>query len=294
MRPQIRGFLALFLVTINYGLFGVFFKKVADFFNVFHQHLIRNMLMVLGFSLIFLVFKKRWIRVEKKDISWILAWVLVANIATPIYYLIFKYLSVGIVNFLTHVSIVLTGFILGKIFFKEKMNAIKYLATLLVMVGLGLIYSVELVDGKLLYIGLSFLAGSLSSVWYLIPKKIPSKYEVIQLGLIDSLFAVPWAMIWIAITREASSALVWNPAWGWMGLFALSLIVGTMLTVYGFRNLEAQLGTIIMPLETIFGAFFGYLFFHEILGLKAWAGGGLIVLGAILPNAYRFVKSRSS
>lgn len=63
-------------------------------------------------------------------------------------------------------------------------------------------------------------------------------------------------------------------------------------TVYGFKRLEAQIGTLVMPMEVFFAALFGFIFYRETLTILTILGGLLIISGIVIPNL-RFAKKIS-
>ena len=85
-----------------------------------------------------------------------------------------------------------------------------------------------------------------------------------------------------------------SPAWWWMFIYALVQVATVWLLVYGFKNLEAQVGIVIMPVEIIFAVIFGYLVFGETLTLGTFIGGVLIATAAFLPNVKLLLEYRAS
>ena len=56
------------------------------------------------------------------------------------------------------------------------------------------------------------------------------------------------------------------------------------LIVYGFKNIEAQIGSIILPVEIIFATIFSFLVFKEVPTTLTILGGFLIIFAAIIPS----------
>jgi drug/metabolite transporter (DMT)-like permease len=54
--------------------------------------------------------------------------------------------------------------------------------------------------------------------------------------------------------------------------------------VYGFKNLEAQIGSVILPVEIIFATIFAFIFFREYPTISAYVGGVMIIVAAIIPS----------
>ncbi len=86
------------------------------------------------------------------------------------------------------------------------------------------------------------------------------------------------------IAGERIPVLAISASWFWLGVFTLTQLTTVALVIYGFKNLEAQKGSLIMPLEVVFGAIFGFLFFKEVLPVTIYIGGLIIASGACLSN----------
>ena len=61
------------------------------------------------------------------------------------------------------------------------------------------------------------------------------------------------------------------------------LITGQLM-IYGFRNVSAQLGSLIMLSEVLFGIIIGAVLYKEALSLTVLAGGILVIVAMVLPE----------
>jgi len=73
-------------------------------------------------------------------------------------------------------------------------------------------------------------------------------------------------------------------SWIWIGVYAVVQIINVKLIVYGFKNIEAQIGSIILPVEIIFATIFSFLVFKEVPTTLTILGGFLIIFAAIIPS----------
>ncbi len=110
-----------------------------------------------------------------------------------------------------------------------------------------------------------------------------------QLIFMDGVFHVFFSIPLIFVFNEKFTPPELSIPWLTIIIYALSQIVVVKLVIYGFRHLEAHLGTLIMPLEVFFGALFGFIFFKEVLSIYSIIGGLLIISGFTLPNLKRQV-----
>lgn len=72
----------------------------------------------------------------------------------------------------------------------------------------------------------------------------------------------------------------------WLGQFAyaVSMLVANFAAIEGFKYLEGSIGSLIGLAEILFGVFFGWLFFHEVLSGTTFVGGVLIIIAAAYPS----------
>jgi len=61
-------------------------------------------------------------------------------------------------------------------------------------------------------------------------------------------------------------------------------IITGQLIIYGFRHLEAQVGSIVMLMEIVFGLFLGFMLYDEVLSVTSLIGGALIIVAVVLPE----------
>ena len=66
--------------------------------------------------------------------------------------------------------------------------------------------------------------------------------------------------------------------------FGVMFLVTGQLMVYGFSNLEAYTGSLIMLSEILFGLIIGFLFYSEIPSTLTLTGGIIIILAMVLPE----------
>ena len=76
--------------------------------------------------------------------------------------------------------------------------------------------------------------------------------------------------------------------------FAFANLTATYFLIKGFKTVEAQKGSLILPLEIVFASIIGYLIFNEILKPEVYFGGILILLAAILPALKKHILISSN
>jgi len=291
MDKKVKGSLILVLTASMYGFFALFTRIIAFHIPLFYQSFLRNLLVaVILLAAVF--FFKQWKKVRSADIPWILGRTLFGLVAFYSIYIALVYIPVGMTYFLYYSAALITGYILGKFLFGEKITPIKIVSFVLAFIGLVFIYSLSLSNSISLYAFLALLSGACGSVWNIFAKKLGNYYSATQLNLLD-----------VAITVVSSFALslIWHEQWvpitfsqEWIAIFILAFyfLAAGQFIVWGFKYVEAQLGTLILQLDIIFAVLLGYFIFHEVLNASTIIGGILICIAIFLP--YLKLKRRVS
>lgn len=274
------GIVSIIFAVACYGLFGTLAKFVGTNFGAFTQNWVRNFLVVVLISIFALLAKHKWKPVEKKDIGWMLAWTLSGAFNTILLFIAFNNIPIGTAYFLLYASMIGTGFLSGKIIFKETVNSRKILALILSLLGLVIIYFLDIKSGKAIYAIFSLIAGVMVGLWNTLSKKVSDNYPNSQLVFIDSSMSAIVGALGSLIMSEPLPQITLNGPWLAILLWAVAQLTATGLVVYGFKHLEAQIASVIMPIEVIFGTLFGFIFFGQVLPITTLIGGLLIASAA--------------
>lgn len=282
MNKTLKGSVFILLASASYGFYGIFSRMIGQNFGDFSQSWTRNTIILLLVGL-FLLLTKTWKRIERRDWKWMILWPLSDVISIVLLYITFNNLSIGTSYFLLYASMIIGGFIFGKLLYKEKLNGLKIVSIILSIFGLILIFTAEFSIEKIQFIFFGLLAGISTALWNNLSKKVSDRYPNVQLVFIDASVALCATLIGSLIVRDSIPPLS-HPVWGWQIIYALVQIGAVVFVIQGFRYLEAQLASIILPIEVIFAVIFGFLFFQEILLPKTLIGGFFITSAALLPH----------
>ncbi len=287
---KFKGEIALLICAVLYGMFGVFSRIISFNIPLFFQAWSRNIVSIL---LIFVLLKlfSRWKKVKKSDVKWFILRSVGGFISFISLYLGFIYLDFSTNYFISYATATIAGYTFGYLFFKEKLTKVNLNALILSMLGLLLVFQVNLQAEKILYLLLSAIGGITTSVWTVFSKKISGTYSNLQMNLIDSVFAFSFPFALSIIYRETwvmpTLSWIWVANW----LFGLMFLLTAFLIVYGFKYVDAQRGSLILLFDIVIGVFLGYLVFKEAISLQEIMGGLLIIAAMILPNI-KFAKIR--
>ncbi|MEX1052283.1 MAG: DMT family transporter [Patescibacteria group bacterium] len=277
------GFFVLLTSAFFYSTYGVFSKLVSLGFEPFTHAWTRSFItlilfLILGFS------RKIYKRVKKQDIKWYVLIGIIGSLAVAPTYYSLAYLNIGTALFLQYASTVITSYIFGALFFKERLSKESIVALLMALTGLILVYWGDVNISLIIPALAAFVSGSFYSTWFVFSKKINKEYPTIQINTIGYAFAVVINLFIAVIIGESFNSDFTSTAWlGNLG-YALAGFFASGLTLYGFKYIEAHKGSLILLAEILFGMAFGYLLFSEVLSSLAVIGGILIIFSIALPN----------
>lgn len=267
-----------------YGLYGIYSRKIGIEFGAFSQNWIRNLLVAIIALVLFKSLRKKSVKLRTEDKKWIIGWILCGSWVTVFTFIAFNNLPIGTVYFLIYAAMIIGGFLSGHLFYKEKLTLLKIISLVLAGSGLLIIYSLTISKENIVFAILSLLGGFLTGFWNTLSKKFSNHYPTLQLVLIDSIASTLVAFIGAMVIQEKLSLPLLSKGFPWIMIYALTQIATVGLIITGFKNIEAQKGSIILPIEIIFAIIFAFLFFKEVPTVSAIFGGLLIIIAAIIPN----------
>lgn len=287
-KSSIVGGAYLLSAAFLYALYGLFSRNTS-IFGAFSQNFVRGGIVFLVLLLYFLFNREKWVKFKKSDIRWFLIWVVPSSFQMVLIFLAFNHLPIGTSYYIIYSTMILGGFLSGKIFFSEKLSKSKLTSLFLVLVGLFLIYGADLKLVTNVYVAMALLSGLIVGFWNTLTKKLSGNYSEFQMLLVDSFATFAVSFAGAKINAEILPEITLVTPWIWIVVFAFATIITTFLLIRGFKNLEAQVGSLILPMEVVFATFIGYLFLGEVLSVWTYLGGALIFVSAISPY---LVKSR--
>ncbi len=283
MNKKSLGTSYILISALFYGSYGIWSRLMVGAFGEFSQAWTRGLLLLV--VVLLLNWKLKFIRkIEKKDWKWFLAIAIAGGINQAPYFLGFEHLSIGTATLLFYASLVVGGYILGKIFFNERMTVVKIVSLLVAIFGMVLIYGFTLTPSQVFPASMTVLAGLLGSSTVILSKKLVGNYHELQIMLgyfiCQVLFNYPMALI----LGDALPVLQISTPWlGQLG-YAIAMMLANMAAITGFGYLDPSIGSLIGLAEILFGVIFGVLIFGEVLGAGVIAGGICIILAAALPS----------
>lgn len=291
MKKDLQGILALVGATCIYGLFPVMVRLAGFSMPFFFQNASRLLVAFLVFLAGVILFKK-WKKVKRADYKWFILRAVAVFLAFSFFTLSLNFIPIGTTLFSFYAGSTVVGYLIGAFFFHEKLTSKKVFSLILAIVGLLMIYSLDIKAEKALYVAMAFASGSFTAIWNIFSKKVVETYHSFQLNLIDNAIAGVLALVVSLVLREQWITPSLSFVWAMNVLFGLGIVATDMLIVYGFSRLEAQIGSLIMLTEVLFAIAFGFLFFRESVTLITLFGGSIILAAIIIPELKILMRKR--
>ena len=193
-------------------------------------------------------------------------------------------MDIGTATLIFYSMYVITSYVVGKIFLKEKITIPKIISLFLAFLGLFLIFGISLSIFSFLALLMAGVNGIASGGEVATTKKTTEKFSSLQIGI------YVWAGILIThlplslLFGEKQIVPELNLVWLSMCAFALAGLISFWLVIEGYKYVDASIGGLIGLFEIIAGIGFGFIIFHEELTLLTYLGGGIIILSAMLPD----------
>lgn len=284
MNSQLQGFGLLIATTAMYGLYGIYARLIALEFGVFSQNWVRNTFVLLLAIFFAILLRQKWTKIDKRDAPWILGWVLCDVIFVISIFISFNTLTIGTALFLLYCGSTIAGYAAGSFLLKERLTKIKIAAIVLSFSGLLFIFMEQIQLVNLTYLSLGLFTGVVAGLWNVFPKLISTKYPKLEIIALDALGILLVNILFAQFFSQSVPTFSLSIAWLGILLYGATQFLADIMLIRGFRLVEAHIGSLILPLEAVFGLLFAFIFFRETLPLATIFGGFLILFAAFLPN----------
>lgn len=280
------------LSSLFFGAYGVWFKLMDDYFGAFMQATLRHAI-TAGLFIAIAVFLKKLGPVHwRRDARWLSMSAVTSAIIPAAWYYAVLQGGVGISSALLYLGLVLGMFFFGWWFSKERYTKDKWLATLLGLAGMTLVFAPHFGAGNLLALLAAFGAGFASGLNLVVSKKMP--YNASQTAAIVWTLGLLANLPFIFVFGESLDVFHWQIEWLYLVIFAVTSVLASGLAIWGLKLIEAGAAGVLGLLEIVFGVLFGMVLFHEQPGVLALGGMALIALAAAIPYVKDYNAKRGS
>ncbi len=291
MTRQKKGTVLVLISALMFGSYGVWSRLMGDVFDNFYQGWTRALIIFI-ILLPIILWRKEIKPIARGDLKWFIVFLLFTSLTqAPLYYA-FNHMDIGTATLLFFVTMLLTMYVVGFAFLKEKATRVKVVSLLVALAGLYLTFSFSIEAFTLLAASMAVLNGIASGGEVAFSKKLSNKYS--------PLYLVAWSWLIIFVTNSIISVAIgeiqhlpsFSLVWLYQAGYVVASLFGFWLIIEGLKYIEASIGGLIGLLEVVFGVGFGILIFGESLTLKIIAGGALIIAAAALPHIKDLIVKR--
>ena len=278
MSEVLIGTLSLFGAAFLYGSQNIATRLTGISFGPFLSTALRALIV-----LVFLAGFVNWKKISNKDWRWFALRAIGNVTATTCIFIAVNKMSVGAALFSFYASLILSGGLFGILFYKEKITLVKTLSLLLTAVGLILIYSNQSKLTFNWYFVIAIIGGIGCSLWSVFSRPITKNYSLKQLVVVDSAITVLLSLFISFSLHESWQIIKFDQRLLAVLYLGFTQIFTGQLVAKGFKSVDAQVGSMILLNDSIFGIVFAFLFFKEVTPLLVVLGGTFVFLSSILP-----------
>lgn len=284
MNKKVLGNILLLITSIIWGSAFVAQITGMDVLGPFTFNAARSFLAVISLSILVLVLKDNMNTKVKDLLKGGLACGFFLFMGSSFQQFGLVYTTAGKASFITSLYILIVP-ILAFLVIKKKVTLITWIAIILGAIGLYLLaipsgssFSVNIGD-VIVFIGAFFWGAHILVIDYFTKKVNPVKLSLMQFTVMSILSII------VAVILERESISLNNLIVSWKsiayaGLF--SACIAYTLQMVGQKYTEPVLASLILSLESVFGALSGYLFLNEILSIKELIGCIVVFIAIVI------------
>jgi drug/metabolite transporter (DMT)-like permease len=268
--------LVLLLVAFLWGSAFVAQRVAAMHLGVF---LFNGIRFLLGALVLLPLTRLQW-KVDRRTLPWVMLAGLLLFVASALQQAGLRFTTAGNAAFITGLYVVLVPLVLV-IALRQRLHWASWIAALLASVGVFLLSTkgeFRLSPGDSLELGGAFMWA----LHVIIVSKIVRRLDVIQFA-VGQYFVCGLLNMMLGLGLELRT-LEWVTVSWWTILYTgiFSIAIGYTLQAIGQKHAPPTDAAIILSMEAVFAALFGYLFLSELLSIEQILGCSLILSGIIL------------
>ncbi|HEY2810599.1 MAG TPA: EamA family transporter [Rhabdochlamydiaceae bacterium] len=287
-----KGYAMILAAAVCFASYGVWSRMLGKEFGVFYQGWVRSAL-VLAILFPFALIGKHFKPIKKSDRGWFALTMLFTVFTQAPLYFAFNHLTLGTATFLFYATFLITSYVIGWLFFSEKMTFIKGASLALSLIGMLLTCGLSLALFSLGAMLLAALNGIASGGEVVFSKKLTRHYSSLQVTFYSWILILATHLPVSLLCGERQVPPAWNVEWLAMLGYAISGIGGFWLIIEGFKHVDASIGGLIGILEIPMSALLGVALFADHMTLSVLIGGIIIVCAAVLPDIYALKNRRA-
>jgi len=274
---------SLLFIGLLFGLSGVMAKYLSEWLSAYQVVEYRFAAALIGLLILILIFRpKISLKGLSKKVLFLYA------VTFPLSVILFTLSifngSVALAVFSFYTATLVSSFIIGRVFFKEKIHVYKQLA--LVAILISVIAFTDPLHNLGLNLGLLFgiLSGLVQGIASSFQKFLSNHANKTSLLLYQCLAGVTLAVIALAFVEEPFYVEIGAFQWLIVILFGFAMLAITYLFLIGFKYTNLNTGSVLISSELFFGPFFAFILLSEQLSFGILIGGIFTAIAVVLSS----------
>jgi drug/metabolite transporter (DMT)-like permease len=275
---NVSGAGALLASAFIYGSYGLLVREMSKMFGNSTQVAVRFALAAVIIAL-FNVGMRKALRLPRPVLFRAIALGVVTAIILVLFTISINATTIANTVFTIYAGSIVTSFVVGTIFFKEKVSPSKIVAIVVALVGLSMFaYSFAALS-----VGL--IAGLAAGVFEGVSNGIRKTLQGVDRNTVTMYQMAVGTLCTLPIVLLSGEQPVLHVSAGpiiAIVVFSFLMIRLSNLLLYGFQHFDVNVGTVILATELVFVAILGYVVLHEVPAPNELIGGALIFLASVL------------
>lgn len=285
---KLSGYASLLLVGVFFGISGPLAKYLSPWANAYQTVALR-----FGIALLFAIVASLFAKVESKsksNLKFIDTGLFAVSfpLSTIFFTLAVFNTKISLAIFSFYIANLVSSFIFGRIFFKEKVNKQKSISLILILISLGFFTNITTnfnIDLGFVY---GLISGILQTITSIFQKRLIG-INRLSLVKIQTFTGLIFALIFMYFTNSLNLPIL--PIEGIITalIYGLLFLIISYLLLIGFQKTDINLGSMLVSTELFFGPLFAYLIFRETLNTSEIIGSILVIFAVINLNLKRSI-----
>lgn len=193
-----------------------------------------------------------------------------------------QFIASGFISVIFGLTPILTGVFAWFILEERGLTPLRVLGIVLGLIGLGVIFHRSFSLGHTVLLGIAavLLSVLLHAISGVLVKRLHGNLSSLSVTTGGLLVATPlYLLTWFIRDGQWPQALPAQALWSIIYLGVIATGIGFSLYFYILKHMPASQVALLTLLTPVLALWFGALFNHEVVGLSAWLGSGLILFG---------------